>query len=146
MTEAGSQTTTEVENPHAGQGMVVLDIGDDIGALVVSTPSHMLGVEIEICPSGARDQVPDEGAGWWEGEWHAHDQASQDPAHHHHHDAAAAWPHVAVIARPSPVGTQPTAVYPGLKEGAYDLWVRPDGPTVLTVTVLGAEVTPAIWP
>ncbi len=71
MTEAGSQTTTEVENPHTGQGMVVLDIGDDIGALVVSTPSHMLGVEIEICPSGARDQVPDEGAGWWDGEWHA---------------------------------------------------------------------------
>lgn len=142
---------TEVENPHAGQGMVVLDIGGDIGALVVSTPTHMVGKEIEICPSGARHDIPDEGGDWWDGQWrshHDHDHDEDDPSAppEHQHEAHRAWPHVAVIARPSPVGTQHTAVYPGLKEGSYDLWVRPDGPTALTVTVTGAEVTDATWP
>ena len=36
------------ENPHAGQGPVVLDIGGDVGALVVAMPETMAGVEIEI--------------------------------------------------------------------------------------------------
>ena len=40
------------ENPHAGQGSVLLDIGGDVGALVVSMPPAMVGVEIEIAPVG----------------------------------------------------------------------------------------------
>jgi hypothetical protein len=36
------------ENPHAGQGSVLLDIGGDVGALVVTMPSSMLGEEIEV--------------------------------------------------------------------------------------------------
>ena len=36
------------ENPHAGQGPVVLDIGGDVGALVVAMPEAMANVEIEI--------------------------------------------------------------------------------------------------
>jgi hypothetical protein len=36
------------ENPHAGQGAVLLDIGGDIGALVVTMPEAMLGAEIEV--------------------------------------------------------------------------------------------------
>jgi hypothetical protein len=31
------------ENPHAGQGSVLLDIGGDVGALVVTMPASMLG-------------------------------------------------------------------------------------------------------
>ena len=42
------------DNSHAGQGAVVLDIGGDIGALIVSMPSEMEGIEIEICPAGSR--------------------------------------------------------------------------------------------
>jgi hypothetical protein len=38
------------ENPHAGQGSVLLDIGGDIGALVVTMPASMLGEEIEVVP------------------------------------------------------------------------------------------------
>ncbi len=132
------------ENPHAGQGMVVLDIGGDVGALIVSTPASMVGVEIEICPGGSRDQTPDEGGQWWDGEWRSHGHSSGSA--HHHHDDGRAWPHVAVIARPSPVGTQCTAVYPGLREGTYDLWVRPDGATSVTATVHGGQVTTADWP
>jgi hypothetical protein len=41
------------ENPHAGQGPVVLDIGGDVGALVVAMPETMAGVEIEIRSVGA---------------------------------------------------------------------------------------------
>ncbi|MDT4907272.1 MAG: hypothetical protein QOI69_513, partial [Pseudonocardiales bacterium] len=58
-----------VENPQAGRGMVVLDIGGDVGALVVPAPATLAGVEIEICPSGARHERPDEGRDWWQGEW-----------------------------------------------------------------------------
>jgi hypothetical protein len=36
------------ENPHAGQGPVVLDIGGKVGALVVAMPDALAGVEIEI--------------------------------------------------------------------------------------------------
>ena len=40
------------ENPHAGQGCVLLDIGGDIGAVVVTAPASMVGVEVEIAPEG----------------------------------------------------------------------------------------------
>jgi hypothetical protein len=36
------------ENPHAGQGSVLLDIGGDVGALVVTMPASMLGHEVEV--------------------------------------------------------------------------------------------------
>jgi hypothetical protein len=36
------------ENPHAGKGSVLLDIGGDIGALVVTMPAEMLGEEVEV--------------------------------------------------------------------------------------------------
>jgi hypothetical protein len=136
------------ENPHAGQGMVVLDIGGDIGALAVSAPADLAGVEIEICPSGSRDGVPDEGAGWWEGDWHSHSHAPHGAGEHaaHTHTHGPAWPHVAVVGRPVGAGTKYSAVFPGLRAGRYDLWVRPDGPTALTVIVEGARVTAATWP
>ena len=41
------------ENPHAGQGMVLLDIGGDVGALVVRMPVSMRGEEVDIVPSGS---------------------------------------------------------------------------------------------
>jgi len=36
---------------HAGQGATVLDIGDDVGALVLYTDAGMAGSEIEISPA-----------------------------------------------------------------------------------------------
>ena len=36
------------ENPHAGQGSVLLDIGGEVGALVVTMPGVMLGEEVEL--------------------------------------------------------------------------------------------------
>lgn len=40
------------ENPYAGQGSVLLDIGGDVGALVVNAPPDMVGTEVEIRPAG----------------------------------------------------------------------------------------------
>jgi hypothetical protein len=47
-----THTHDSPENPHAGQGCVLLDIGGDVGALVVSTPATMVGTEVEIAPEG----------------------------------------------------------------------------------------------
>lgn len=140
---------TSAENPHAGQGMVVLDIGRDIGALVVSTPASMAGLELEICPTGARHHTPDDGAGWWQGQWrsHRHPANATDrshPGHAHQHEPS--WPHVAVIGRPTIAGTEYSAVFPGLRAGEYDLWIRSDEPAAITITVRGAHVTTATWP
>ncbi|MGW6200765.1 hypothetical protein ACWF0M_31780 [Kribbella sp. NPDC055110] len=38
------------ENPHAGQGAVLLDIGGTVGALVITMPDELLGIEIEARP------------------------------------------------------------------------------------------------
>jgi len=40
------------ENPHAGQGAVLLDIGGDVGALVVTMPRSTVGEEVEILGAG----------------------------------------------------------------------------------------------
>jgi hypothetical protein len=106
-------------------------------------PASMAGTEIEICPSGARRDTPDEGAGWWHGDWHSHTHTAGEGPEHTHHPA---WPHVAVIGRPTANGTEYAAVYPGLREGRYDLWLRPHEPTALTVAVNGSQVTTAAWP
>jgi hypothetical protein len=44
---------TEDHNRHAGQGAVMLDIGGDVGALVVIAPAELAGVEIEARSSTA---------------------------------------------------------------------------------------------
>jgi hypothetical protein len=146
------------ENPYAGQGMVVLDIGGDIGALVVMAPAVLDGVEIEICPAGRRGEVPDDGGTWWQGEWrsgHGHDHPSGDDhghehghghGHEHGHEHASAWPHVAVLRRPGPGEAQYAAVFPGLRAGAYELWLRPEAPTALTAEVQPAQVSTVAWP
>ena len=41
-------THTRPENPYAGQGAVLLDIGGDVGALVVEAPASMVGVEVGV--------------------------------------------------------------------------------------------------
>jgi len=107
------------ENPHAGQGAVLLDIGGEIGALVVVMPSGMDGIEVEI-----------------------------RPIHHQHDDGGAHGhtAHVAVVARPSEAGHIHSLVFPALPAGRYELYRRPDGPVQLQVEIRGAAVTEAVWP
>jgi len=106
------------ENPFAGQGAVLLDIGGDVGALVVITPADMVGVEVEIRPEGGS---------------HHH------PQHHHH-------PHVAVVNRPVADAVVPSLVYPELVEGRYELAVKDTDDVRLTVDVTGGTVATAEWP
>jgi hypothetical protein len=106
------------ENPFAGQGAVMLDIGGDIGALVVEMPRAMVGVEIEIRPAGS---------------------GSTRSAHTHH-------PHVAVVERPSPGGPVPSLVFGELKEGSYQLHHKAGDEVLATATVRGNAVTEMRWP
>ena len=88
------------ENPFAGQGSVLLDIGGEIGALVVSMPAEMEGVEVEIRPVDAHAVTGTHGLG------------------HAHH------PHVAVVNRPVAGGQIPSLVFPDLVEGRYGLYLK----------------------
>lgn len=116
------------ENPHAGQGAVLLDIGGDIGALVVTMPATMDGIEVEIRPTGSSDSTP-----------HVH--RGEEHTHDHHH-----LPHVAVVARPVGGQTVHSLVFAELLAGDYELYERPHGPVQLTATVTGGQVCQLSWP
>jgi hypothetical protein len=109
---AGAST----ENPWAGQGSVLLDIGGDVGALVVEMPAAMEGVEVE---ARRADEIADR---------------------HVHH------PHVAVVNRPVEGGVQPSLVFPELVEGDYRLGLKGAAEVCLDAVVRGGEVTTATWP
>jgi hypothetical protein len=108
----------DAENPHAGQGPVLLDIGDDVGALVVFAPPDLAGREIEIRtrPTGL---TPEE---------------------------ARAPQHVSVLPREGADSTRYAAVFGAIRAGDYELALRPEGPVQLVLTVPGSRVTEAIWP
>ena len=115
------------ENPHAGQGSVLLDIGGDVGALIVTMPAEMEGVEVEIRPFGAPD-LPGREHGHGHGHGHGH------------------YPHVAVVLRPTSEGPVPSLVFPELVEGGYELYVKESHHVELVVDVTGGEVSTAQWP
>lgn len=126
-----------VENPYAGQGAVVLDIGDDVGALVVTMPADMEGVEVEIRPAtSVVHAVPAP---------HSHDHA-HDHGHGHTHEDGGHHPHVAVVLRPVGATRVPSLVYPELVEGRYELYVKGTTDVELVAEVTGGEVTTAAWP
>jgi hypothetical protein len=112
------------ENPFAGQGSVLLDIGGDVGALVVTMPRAMVDTQVEIRPAGV---------------------AHRHPGHAHHDGGHLA--HVAVVERPVADGTIPSLVFGELTAGRYDLFAKGDADhVVLTVDVRGGEVAGATWP
>lgn len=84
----------------------LLDIGDDVGALVVYLPDVTPSGELEACPAGRRDQRFHTGV----------------------HEVA------------SPAGSVPTAVFPQVRAGAYDL-LSPDGRRLATAVVGGGRVS-----
>jgi hypothetical protein len=131
---------TALENPHAGQGPVLLDVGGDVGALLVRMPAGLEGVEIEI-----RTRQPDGRVG----------------AHHHGHDHHGEEvhggdtmhvpdtlhvSHVQVLRRPTPEGVVVCAVFPSLLAGDYELYQRPFGPVRLQVSITGGQVAQESWP
>ena len=108
--------SASAENPHAGQGSVLLDIGGDVGALVVLMPPGLDGAEVE-----ARRAAP----------------STAGTVHH---------PHVEVVHRPVGGGSQPSLVFPDLVEGDYGLGLKADDEVCLTARVRGGQVTTVHWP
>jgi hypothetical protein len=129
-------TTIEPENARAGHGAVVLDIGGDVGALVVAMPNAMVGREVEIRPRDGQHVHP-----------HAHGQGQvhgPEEGHGHDHGRLA---HVAVIERPVQGGRVPSLVFGELPSGRYELFEKGRGDVVaLHVVVSGGEVVTASWP
>jgi hypothetical protein len=131
MTDPSTRPLTNAEeNPHAGKGSsVLLDIGDGVGAMVITMPAELEDIEIERRPVGATE---DHGHGHGQGHGHGHGHG---------------FPHVAVVPRTSPEGEiVHSAVFFDVPEGTYELSVMPDGPVQLTVDVVGGRVTEADWP
>ena len=120
------------ENPYAGQGAVLLDIGGDVGALVVAMPASMVGLEIEIAPVGGH------GHGHHHGHHHGHDHGH---GHGHGHR-----PHVAVVDRPVTEGSLPSLVFPELVEGSYELFDKGADTVLLAAGITGGQVTFLEWP
>lgn len=119
------------DNSHAGQGPVVLDIGGDIGALVIAMPAGLIGSEIEARPVAGAALLT------------APHQHSHGPGHSHSHGSQV---HVGVLERSCDGAVHHTAVFGELRDGSYELYVRPDGPVQLTATVRGGSVTSERWP
>ena len=118
-----------LENPFAGQGAVLLDIGGDVGALVVTMPAGLEGFEVEIQPAGTGDKPVAHAHG------HTHDHTHE----HAHH------PHVAVVNRPAGEGTVASLVFPDVVAGDYELVPKDGGPVQLRVHVDGGAVTTVDW-
>lgn len=127
-------------NPHAGQGAVMLDIGDGVGALVVTTPASMLGEEVDIASDDPAVTAELARA-------YAHDHG-HDHGHAHGHDHGHAHrPHVAALPRPVPGGREvPSLVFPALPAGEYRLYPKGGEEAVMTVAVRDGHVTTASWP
>jgi hypothetical protein len=121
------------ENPYAGQGPVLLDVGGNVGALLVMMPASMEGVEIEI-----RRSQPDR------------DSPAADLHHHHphshNHGDQSHLTHVEVLPRPTSGGYVHCAVFPELAAGLYQLCERPFGPVRLEVDIAGGQIAQATWP
>ncbi|MEV6418105.1 hypothetical protein [Kribbella sp. NPDC051718] len=142
MTEPATKPLTNAEeNPHAGKGSsVLLDIGDGVGAIVITMPAELEDVEIERRPTGWTAQEP-VATGHSHGNGHGHGHGHGHGEHSHR------FPHVAVVPRPSPEGdTVYSAVFFDVPEGSYELYVLPDGPVQLMLDVISGQVTEADWP
>jgi hypothetical protein len=143
---------SDTENPHAGQGSVMLDIGGDIGALVVTMPPSMLGVEIEIDTASPQHDDPQ----------HASTQEhafSHERKHEHEHehgdghghgdgdvDTGEHRLHVAVVNRPVAGGQVPSLVFSELVAGRYELFRKGGNEVLLTADIVGGLVTSMQWP
>lgn len=130
------------DNSHAGQGPVVLDIGGDIGALVIAMPAGLIGSEIEARPvaglalAGVHTHSHS----------HSHSHGPGQAHSHEHADGHGSLVHVGVLERSCDGAVHHTAVFGELPDGSYELYVRPDGPVQLTATVRGGTVTSERWP
>lgn len=132
-------------------GTVVLDIGGDIGALMILTGAELHLAEIELSRAdGERAVPPHLEVAHAHGDAHSHEHAhahvhehahAHGDAHSHEHGPRT---HVAVRERRGPSGVRYAAIYPGLYSGEYTVWGT-DGKVAGTVQVVGGEVAQLDW-
>jgi hypothetical protein len=118
----------------------VLDIGGDVGALILYTDAEYDEREIEISPidDSAESAVHDHGEGHDHDHSHAHEDAHEHSREHEHRT------HTAIHERRSGGQTTYAGIYPQLKAGTYRLWT--DDPTLPDrVTIVGGEVAEVDW-
>ena len=123
-------------------GTVMLDIGGDVGALIISTEPDLLLAEIEISPvDDERANEPVEphshDHGMSDGDGHAH-SAPHNHAHPHR-------THVAVRERRGPGGIRFAAIYPSVREGEYTVWNLDGRSAHTTVRITGGQITEIDW-
>jgi hypothetical protein len=101
----------------------VLNLGEDIGALIIEADANLLGTEIEISllDGGGHD---------------GHDSHHHGPGHDHHHGRT----HSMVRERHTLPHSRYDAVYPDLRAGQYTIWRDARTPAA-TVTVVGGQIT-----
>jgi hypothetical protein len=120
----GLSTHEPDEQAIANQSSVVLDIGGDIGALILYTPPELSGAEIEISLPGACPRthsiVRERNVGRRRAGRHAAPEAGSGDA------------------------TVYAAVYPGLTAGLYTIWRDAQTPAG-KVQVEGGEVANWLW-
>src|SRR5439155_25422439 len=106
------------------------DIGGDIGALLVTMPPELVGVEVAIRPidgeavlTGDHDHVSDrdQWPGGGRGAHSHHGAHSHDHDRHDHDHPGTSPPHVAVVARSASGEVIPFLVFPDLRAGSYKL-------------------------
>jgi hypothetical protein len=106
----------------------VLDIGGDVGALILYTDADYDEREIEISPVDDPEAAP------------VHDH-EHDHEHRHEHEHRT---HTAIHERRAGSVSTYAGIYPQLKAGHYRLWT--DDPTLPDrVTIVGGEVAEVDW-
>ncbi len=130
----------------------VLDIGGDIGALILYTDAALNGREIEVSPIDDPDDRPghDDGQGHEQDRGHEHGH-EHGPAHghelRHEHDQGHGHghrTHTAIHERRSGGQVTYAGIYVELRAGTYRIWT--DDPSLPDrVTIIGGQVAEVDW-
>ena len=135
----------------SGPGTVVMELGADVGALILYTPAEMDGEEIEISrddepgAAGAAGAAGSARAAGSAGSAGAAGSAGSAGVAGSAGSAGARRTHSQVRPRHMPGETRYAAVYPGLPAGRYTVW-RDEHRPAAAVTVTGGQVSNCRWP
>jgi hypothetical protein len=124
----------------------VLDIGGDIGALILYTDAAYNGREIEVSPIDELDQGQGDAPRHEHGPASAHERGHRhegDPGHPHDNQRGHRT-HTAIHERRSGGQVTYAGIYVELKAGTYRIWT--DDPSLPDrVTIIGGQVAEVDW-
>lgn len=118
----------------------VLDIGGDIGALILYTDAEYNEREIELSPISEGDHDHDHGHEHERGHEHEHERVHQ----HDHGQDHGQRTHTAIHERRAGGSVTYAGIYVELKAGTYRIWT--DDPSLPDrVTIVGGEIAEIDW-